>query len=172
MSKPSENEKTPKASEESLSRQTSNVSEDPLRKKLSLNVTSGTFDSENKVAPLRQASIESEPDKKANTLTPADFHSTLSAKFKLKLTEKDVKRSCVSFFDYAIPNWQKKPILNDKSSDPSLVNPSWKVAKSTTLRTAVTPKAITPTSQPTTNASTPKPVRIRFAFPFPLIIFF
>lgn len=71
--------------QQSLSRQTSNVSEDPLRKKPSLNVTSGTFDlenkkDENKVAPARQASIESEPDKKANTLTPAEFHSTLSAK--------------------------------------------------------------------------------------------
>ena len=78
-------------------------------------------------------------------------------RFKLKLTDKDIKKSCVSFFDYALPNWQKKPLLHDKISDPSLVNPNWKIAKSAAQNQTLS-KVVTPTSQTTTTASTPKPV--------------
>jgi hypothetical protein len=78
-------------------------------------------------------------------------------RFKLKLTDREIKKSCVTFFEYAIPNWQKKPIIHDKISDPSLINPNWKAAKSAAQNQA-TSKVITPTSQTTTTTSTPKPV--------------
>jgi hypothetical protein len=73
-----------------LSRQASNISEG---KKHSLSVTSGAFDAEPKKdqeakpkdeakpAPVKQASIELESEKKsANTLTAADFHPSLTTK--------------------------------------------------------------------------------------------
>ena len=75
-----------------LNRQASNLSETTLQKKLS--VTSGAFgafDTEpkkeplqvqvpEKTAPSKQGSIELEPEKKTNLLTPADFHTTLTTK--------------------------------------------------------------------------------------------
>jgi len=160
------NERTPKAATElldnkKLSRQASNISEG---KKHSLSVTSGAFDAEGKfqaneakLPPVKQGSLDLDLDKKIPTLTSADFHPTLTTKFKLKLTDKDIKKSCVSFFEYALPNWQKKPILSDKISDPALVNPSWKIAKSAAQNQTLS-KVVTPTSQTTTTTSTPKPL--------------
>jgi len=147
-----------------LSRQASNISEG---KKHSLSVTSGAFDAaeqvkpkdETKAPPVKQTSIDLDAEKKTAALTTADFHPTFLAKFKPKL---DVKKSSVTFFEYAIPNWQKKPIVHDKISDPSLINTNWKAAKSAAQNQAAA-KVITPTSQTTTTASTPKPVRILFS---------
>lgn len=68
-----------------------------------------------------------------------------------------MKKSSVTFFEYAVPNWQKKQIVNDKFSDPSIINTNWKAAKSA-AQNQVAAKVITPTSQTTTTASTPKPV--------------
>jgi len=172
--KPAANERTPKASDlpdtQTLNRQSSNMSEDALRKKGSLSVSSGAFGNfdaepkkeplqvqipekkdENKAAPSKQGSLELDAEKKANLLTPADFHTALTTKFKLKITDKEIKRSSMSFFEYATPNWQKKPIV----TDPSAVNPNWKAAKAQALN-QVASKVMTPTSQPTTTTSTPK----------------
>jgi len=161
------NERTPKAATElldnkKLSRQASNISEG---KKHSLSVTSGAFDAEGKLQPkdetklppVKQGSLDLDLEKKIPTLTAADFHPTLTTKFKLKLTDKDIKKSCVSFFEYAFHNWQKKPIVSDKIADPALVNPSWKIAKSA-AQNQILSKVVTPTSQTTTTSSTPKPL--------------
>lgn len=76
-------------------------------------------------------------------------------RFKLKLNEKEIKKSSIPFFDIAISNWQKKPAV----LDPASVNPNWKTSKSAppvSVQQAIPAK--TPTAS-TTGTNTSKPVK-------------